>query len=400
MNYISQKPNNFKGSPKRISKSPLIHCNNSNNYNYGEKVREKNNYVLYVSGSGSKIPYYEERPKHIKIIKDNYDYYNQNINKIERNINIYQEDNENILPSSDNYKYKETRNVKRENPNLKIVTIHKRLGSPRKKEEIRSPKKSKILKIRKDENMIYQNQYKYIPNKTIDVNNNKKIRVLRENKSSDYFQPLNRRKIIQRSQENGELIQEIIKSDNDDYNYDYNNKYINEDHIETSKNGDYFIKVTTNRKEYDPNDYEYYNQNEMNNNRNIKIIKNNKYLYNNQNNNAIYQRKYIKNKNYENEPYYIGNYGEEENYETPNKYNENNNYRIQEMEDCKREDRGYQRKEYMNNNDYERNRYRYNTNNQENEYEYIEDIKDIKNIECPLHGKISIVIHKNPFIKN
>ena len=44
------------------------------------------------------------------------------------------------------------------------------------------------------------------------------------------------------------------------------------------------------------------------------------------------------------------------------------------------------------------NKYGYNKYNQENEY--VDDIRDIKSIECPLHGKISIIIHRNPFDKN
>ena len=94
----------------------------------------------------------------------------------------------------------------------------------------------------------------------------------------------------------------------------------------------------------------------------------------------------------ENEPYYIGNYGEEEgeNYESSVKYN--NNYRFKDIEEYEQDE--YLNQKYMN----RENKYGYNKYNQENEY--VDDIRDIKSIECPLHGKISIIIHKNPFDKN
>ena len=46
---------------------------------------------------------------------------------------------------------------------------------------------------------------------------------------------------------------------------------------------------------------------------------------------------------------------------------------------------------YNSNNGYIKNMYK-------KENEYVEDIRDIKNIECPLHGKISVIIHKNPYV--
>ena len=45
-------------------------------------------------------------------------------------------------------------------------------------------------------------------------------------------------------------------------------------------------------------------------------------------------------------------------------------------------------------NEYDNNNI-YNQEDQKNEYH--DDIKGIKDIVCPLHGKISIIIHKNPF---
>ena len=378
MNYINQNPANNYIYPKRISKSPM---NYGHKYSYGEKIREKNNYTLYVSGTGYERPHYEERQKGIKIILNRNDNPNYNYNKINQQnkiIKIYQEENDD-LSYSDNYKYKETKNIKRGNPNLKIVTIHKRLGSPI-RQIINSPKRNKYIKMNQEENIYWKRQYS--PNKKIHINNGEQISVIRENKSSEYFHPLKNRNFLDNPKNNGEYIQEIIENDDNEY-YVNNNE---DSQIETRNNGDYFIKVTTTRKEFDPNNKYYNEQNNIykrnNKDKIIKIVRNDEeHMYNNQNqeNCAIYRRKNIQKDNYENEPYYIGNYGEEENYEGQEQYNVNNNYRYKEVGNY----------ENKINNRYKRNIYK-----QENEY--IEDIRDIKNIECPLHGKISIIIHKNP----
>ena len=406
LNYINNKVNNNILSPKRKSQSPLIYHNNK--INYGEKIQEKNNYILYVSGSGYQRPQYEQRQKKIKIINNVYDYDYDNQININKNINynIYEEeDNNNILSSSDNYKYKETKNIKVNNPNLKVVTIHKRLGSPR-HSQINIPKKNKKLKIKKVENTFSQKEYN--PSRKININDNEQIKILRENKSARYLEPINKRNYFENfsfnPQNNGEIIQEIIQNDdNNEYNYNNynnynNNRIINEDsQIETAKNGDYFIKVTTKRKEVEPNNYNNQNENENydyinKNGKIIKVIRNNGYLCNNEENCDIYQKNNLNRNRDENEPYYIGNYGEgeEENYESSVKYN--NNYRFRDIEEYEQDE--YLNQKYMN----RENKYGYNNYNQENEY--VDDIRDIKSIECPLHGKISIIIHKNPFDKN
>ena len=382
--YVNQNinPNERINSPKRISKYPY----NMSKYNYGEKIREKKNYTLYASGSGYQMPIYEERPKRIKIIKDKY-----NISKM-NNIDVYDEEENNILSSSDNYGYKETKNIKNENPNLKVVTIHRRLGSPRQIRPINTPQRNRKLKIKKEENIFWNREYS--PNNRININNNnEQIRILKENKSSEYFRPLRKNKFFEKSfesQKNGELIQEIIQDDYDDYNGD--------SRVETSKDGDYFYKVTTKRKEFIPENNYYNNRNISDNyrrNRNgkiIKIIKNNEPLYNNQKNYRIYNKEYIKRDNYENEPYYIGNYGEEENYEPQDKYKKNN-YLYKDRDEYEQEENiEQQNQRYINENRDIRCEY---INERDNNY--MQDIRDIKSIECPMHGKISIIIHKNPF---
>ena len=382
MNFINKNANNNIIYPKRISKSPLFY---GHKYNYGEKIREKNNYTLYASGSGYERPQYEERQKRIKIIKNKNDNNNyNNINQKNKIIRIYQEENDE-LSYLDNYRYKETKDITGENPNLKTVTIHQRLGSPR-RQLLSSPKRNKHIKIIRNED-IYWNKY-YSPNKKINLNNGNKMHALRENKSFDYFIPSKNRNrninIIKNQKRNGEFIKEITENDYNEYITNTNQ----DSKIETRNYGDYFIKVTTNRKEYIPPNNKYYNEynnfyRRKNKDKNIKIVRNeNENLYKNKNHEIcdIYERKNISKDDYENEPYYIGNYGEEENYEEHDQYNACNNCKFKEI-----------RKYGYNAN----NGYIKNMNKKENEY--VEDIRDIKNIECPLHGKISVIIHKNPY---
>ena len=124
MNYISKNQNTSVVFQKR-SKSPK---NCGQQYNYGEKVREKNNYTLYVSGQGYERPQYEERQKGIKIIKNRYDDLKYNLNqknKILKICNEEEEEENDFILTSDNYRYKETKNIKKGNPNLKIVQFIK-----------------------------------------------------------------------------------------------------------------------------------------------------------------------------------------------------------------------------------------------------------------------------------
>ena len=410
-NYTNKNINYDSNSPKRNIRPP---SNLYNKINYGSKIREKNNYILYVSGCGYEKPLYEECQKGIpiKTLRNKYDMSNNcYIYKNKRNYTEYEEDNDNILSSSDNYGYKETKNIKRDNPNLKILTIHERLGSPRRYQHIYSPKRNKKLKINKAENIYWHRDFSPNRNKRIHINNNnEQIKILRENKSYDNLQSFKKQKYFEKSFHNqrgrerereGELIQEIIEPDNDDYNdnnyynnnNNYNNKMINEypPKIETTKDGEYFIKVTTKRKEINNNEYN-------DNNKYIKINKKNEPLYNEEDN-EIYNKKHIRN-NYEKEPYYIGNYGDEENYESIRQYKENeenedinDRYITREEYNTQEDDYGYQNKNQMDMNSMGYKGYdKYNE-----EKEYIEDISEIKKIECPLHGKISIIIHKNPF---
>ena len=147
LNYSNKNNNYNSNSPKRNIRPP---SNLYNKINYGSKIREKNNYILYVSGCGYEKPLYEECQKGIPIksLRNKNDMSNNcYIYKNKRNYTEYEEDNDNLLSSSDNYRYKETKNIKRENPNLKILTIHERLGSPRRWEYIYNQKRNEIDKL-------------------------------------------------------------------------------------------------------------------------------------------------------------------------------------------------------------------------------------------------------------
>ena len=76
-------------------------------YDYGEKVKEKRNYILYVSGTGREKKEIEEielAPPQTKILE-------------ERQL-------------IDNYQYHESKNIKKQNPNRLSFTHHKRLSGP------------------------------------------------------------------------------------------------------------------------------------------------------------------------------------------------------------------------------------------------------------------------------
>lgn len=389
MNYINQNSKNKIIFPKKISKSPFFLYQK---FKYGEKIREKNNYALYISGSGCEKPKYEEIQKGMKIIKINKSKNFYNINKRNKFIQLYNEENDTFLSNSDNYEYKETKNIKNGNPDLKIVTIHERLSIPRQRKLINIPKRNRKIKINNLENTFWHKFYS--PNKRISINNGEQIGILRENKSFDYFKPM---KIIEKSSfkspKKRKLIQEIIENNNNNY---CNTRIINEDSkINGLKDKNYFIKVSTTPKKVNPtNNYEKNIYNRKKNGKIIKIIKNEEPLYNNKENCFIYQKKNLKRDNYDNEPYFIGNYGDDENYELQEQYKLNNNYGIKEEKKYGYKiNKGYQNEIYMNDRDY--GDYDNIINDQENDC-----IEDIKNIKCPIHGKISIIIHKNPFMHN
>ena len=154
---------------------------------------------------------------------------------------------------------------------------------------------------------------------------------------------------------------------------------------ELRREGDYFIKITTKRKELNPNI--------------IQPINEQNFIHDKF---GVYQKKYIpkKAKNIQNIPtyYYIENNNEQMKYRQKGNYNKFkyiNKYE-QNINNERKED--YYGDNYINMNSREFNEYgrSLNGNEVEDEYFNLDDIKGIKNIECPLHGRISFVIHDNP----
>lgn len=349
---------NANNKRQNISKSPI---NSFNRYQYGEKL-EKDNYSLYVSGSG-----YEKkennRPQEEKQVK-----------KVMKKYHNFNQDNKNdILSSSDNYGFKEIKNLKGENNN-----------NERQQHSIDSTNNRKrIITINKGDNVFIKGTKspkrriitKYINTK---MNKNAQIKPLHQNKSFDCLIPKNR---IQK------IYQETIRPSRAIYDNDYypdnNGEIVTE---EIRREGDYFIKITTKRKELDPNI--------------IQPINKQNFIHDKF---GVYQKKYIpkKRNNIQNIPtyYYIEN---NENNNDQMKYRERGNYNRykymdkyeQNINDERKED--YYEDNYNNMNSREFNRYERSINGNEDKFFNLDDIKGIKNIECPLHGRISFVIHDNP----
>ena len=400
MKYTNQNPK------KNISIYPSM--NDKYKYNYGEKVREKHNFSLYVSGSG----YIQPKDKEINSKKE-YHYKNYSRNK-----NSYGERKNKISNQTNNFGYKDTKSIKNKNLDKETRNYNFRTESPM--HTIDNTNMNRKMKIKNDN---YINQ---------DIDNSEEYRELQQNRTYENFRPLKGQKIYEESfrpEENMELIEEVVKTENcynynDDYydsnyqdfdnlNYSNTNEIINNDtKTEITKEGDYLIKVTTTTKEYEPNQI----NNIYTKNRNSKIIieQNKQPDYNNEDY-KTYQRENLERINKYHNIQQIPTYymtekevDDDDDYELMRKYQINDNYnRSRYMEeygenslyrnDC---DNG----RYEDNFDYQN---QFIVNSRENmdydifenrrDYEHFNDIKGVKNIYCPLHGKISISIHENPY---
>ena len=306
--------------------------------NFGERVQEKKNYLLYVSGNQKS--YYELNPQETQFKskeKNNKKLYNNKSfityrNKIKNNYIIPEHFNQdNILDVSENYGYKETRNIKdKENNNIKTLYDNQKTQTQRETMH-------KINKIKNTENKIYQ--------RALNQNSerNYKIKVIKANKSTD--------NILRRKT-----------------NY----------------------KITINNET-------------MPNNHNSKVIKVTKDK--NGKLKEIYLRKYVpKNEAINNiEHLYINNYGEKSH--EPNYYFKNNNFNCNFYNIY-----NYENKSTSNNNNIKKNKYFINNNYESNGYDFNNNYgffrqeicgdDESKNIECPIHKNISIVVHKNRHINN
>ena len=303
---------NANNKRQNISKTPI---NSFHKYKYGEKIREKGNYSLYISGSGYEKPEYNisQGEKQVKKVMKKYNNFNQN-NKHD------------ILSSSDNYGFKEIKNLKEENQDN---------NNERQKNTPDNTNMKKIITIRKEDNAFYKGNKspnrriitKYINKKK---NKNAQKKQLHQNKSFDCLIPKNRIQTI---------YQETIKPSraiygNDNYE-DNNGETVTE---EIRREGDYFIKITTKRKELDPNI--------------IQPINKQNFIHDKF---GVYQKKYIpkKRNNIQNIPtyYYIEN-------------NENNNEQMKFRERERGRD-NYNKYKYMD-------KYEQNINDERKE-DYYED---------------------------
>ena len=337
-----------------IKRKPRMNKGN----NFGELVQQKKNYILYASGNQksnyeflpkeTQFKSSKSKNKNIHIIhKDISDidiikrkpknnqqqiYHNKSFILYRNNDNYIISDPfkpENILQSSVNYGYKETRNVKQLNPNLNVITVH-----DDQRQEIIPQKELHTVNVIKDRNIkIYKRDFNNYSGK------NQGIRIIKESKSHDNIL---RRKAHYRIQINNEAVPCNHKS-----------KVIK---ITKKKNGE------------------------------IK---------------EIYQRKYVK-KNNEIDGSnisrcYINNFGEKS-FDSIKYFRNNENYYYNNDNIYNYKSSNNNRNKYFINNNYESNGY-----NLKNNFGYFKEIfgdEESKNIECPIHGNIAIVVHKKINRKN
>ena len=307
----------YKTSNKKInylnnlSRRNIVATKLKPNTHFGEKILEKDNYILY--SSGNQKSFYEFFPfeTQFKVQKRNKNqklYNNKSfINYRNRNNNIITEamNPDKIMNISANYGYKESLNIKNNDPYLKPLTIHDMQITPSKMD-------FQTMKVINNNVRIWKRDFNKYSER------NQGIRVIKANKSFD--------NIIKRKPR---------------YRIKINNEAIPNNH--KSK----VVKITK------------INPGELR---------------------EIYQRKYVKKNEYINNiiPCYISKYGKK-NYEQNILYNNRDNIR----------------NKYFINNDYEMN-----GTDLDNTFSHEKEIcgdEESKNIQCPIHGNISITIHKNPY---
>ena len=366
VNFINKNPR------KNISMNQV---NNKNKYNYGEKIKEKNNYTLYVSGFGYSKPHYEKGRKgttQFKLVKNKNNIQKYLKNKQSLYNDLYRPKNDQILTSSTNYGFKETKDLKEENPNPYINVQENYISNQQ--NTIDNFGVTQNLKNIKEEN----NERIIINNMNNNLNRNIHYRILNLNKSSDNIIRKNKQKINKESflpKKFRELVQEKIENDICYINTDCNNDY------KPKKNYE-------NKKHIKSNNIPYYNYIQ-----NLDIYRKNikrESSYQNVQNNPIY---YV-NEGDEDVNYYEQNNNNNQYISLKNrKMNRYDNY--DEIDENIDDDYEYQKRIFMNYRENERKK-KFEKRNL-NEFFDFGDIKGIKNIQCPLHGNISIIIHKKPY---
>ena len=326
--FLNQKKNYKKSN---VGKKTIINVKRKpNNFNknthFGEKIQETNNYLLY--SSGNQKSYYELFPQESRLYqkKANNKLFNNKSFIINKNINNYfkppkktnKKDPNKILNISENYGYKETLNIKNNDPSLKGLTLHDMLQENQENQTNPSKKITQTMKVINNNVKVWKRDFNQYSER------NQGIRFIKENKSSDNIK---------------------------------------------KRKTNYRIKINNEAK---PNNHK---------SKVVRMTKLNQGILR-----EIYQKKYVKkneyiNYNYNNiVPCYISKYTK--NSQEPIRYY-----------DAIRENKN----NYFINNDYESNEY---LNDNINKTFGCNNIscgdEESKNIECPIHGNISIVIHKNP----
>ena len=304
-----------------------------NKDDFGERVQETKNYLLYASGNQKS--YYELNPQETQFKskeKNNRKiYHNKSFisyrNKIQNNYIIPNRLNQdNILDISENYGYKETRNIKDNDENLKAITLHnnKKIIPKKESQTAYNIKNKDYKKYNRDLNLHSERNYG--------------LKIIKVNKSTDNI--LKRKK---------------------NYKITINNETMPNNH--KSK----VIKVT---KDKNGKLKEIYQRKNV---PRIEYINNIEHLYiNNYGEKSHEPLYYFKNNNFNCNFYNIYNY---ESKSTRNNNDTNKNV-------------------YFINNNYESNGYNLNNNYGCYNQEICGD-DESKNIECPLYRNISILVHKN-----
>ena len=235
-------------------------------YDYGEKVKEKRNYILYASGT-------MREKKEIEQIEQ--------IEQPQPQPTILEEHE--II---DNYKYHESKNIRKQNPNRLSFTMHKRLSGPFEKTtytQVTEDGYPYQSYVGRKTTSTYQSRLNSMPKQRIsyDTYTPKTYKSYRNYSSGNYRyqnRPYNenvtRTEIVRKNRgrrdlgfyetnvdecyeyvppetEQVEVIEQRVREKNPFSQYQYQG---GETHTETKQDGDYIVKITTTRNSLS-NDY-------------------------------------------------------------------------------------------------------------------------------------------------
>ena len=332
----------------------------SQRYEYGSKIREKRNYVYYVSGIGYvtddeqrkplmrqkiiQVPKPVEKPKPIE---------RTNKKSILRTVPKKEEDSFiQVKRVIDNYQYHETKNVKKEK--VKSNVFHQRLSKPFEyMEQIRSKKNTPYSTLQHVEYNDDENVESY----DLSYNRNNKINSLKANPSYQGSSYKRTKYVVQSKKtqtprnivKNQYQIENVIQPRNIGYN---------EEIYETKEYG--FVPKYENK----------YNSN--NKERSEKYYKKENYIYKNNNNDRLQYIRYGQNQGIDGEDEVNYRFGETRNYNRGN----NRGYKYQNYTENKNNPRGFfNEKNYRS--------YRRIDNLKKGNRGQFEEIRELI---CPVHG--------------